>query len=152
MMISNLASLPVETIVPAAPSPCWFQFYPREDLDDSRDVIEHAQSNGCPVVIVTVDQTASYFERDLHDRNLGGNVRSPARGRAGAPVADAEAGPGRAGRGGAGGRGGRGAAGGRGGRGAAGGTAAAGASTPGLARYHMGVSRLWQSWKYLDTI
>jgi 4-hydroxymandelate oxidase len=131
MMISNVASLPVEKIVPAAPSPCWFQFYPREDLDDSRDVIEHAQQNGCPAVIVTVDQTASYFERDLHDRNLGGVVRTGGgRGRGGDPEA-------------AGGRGGRGAAG-RGGRGAA--------SAAGLARYHLGLGRLWQSWDYLDAI
>src|SRR5215213_1842592 len=39
MMISNVATQPVEKIVPAASGPCWFQFYPREDLDDSREVI-----------------------------------------------------------------------------------------------------------------
>jgi len=143
MMISNVASLPVEKIVPAASSPCWFQFYPREDLDASRDVIEHAQSNGCPAVIVTVDQTSSYFERDLHDRNLGGVVRTPGgRGR-GAAGGDPEAGGG----GGGAGRAGRagGAAGRAGGRGAA---------NPGanLARYHLGVGRLWQNWDYLDAI
>jgi isopentenyl diphosphate isomerase/L-lactate dehydrogenase-like FMN-dependent dehydrogenase len=137
MMISNVASLPVEKIVPAAASPCWFQFYPREDLDQSLEVIDHAQSNGCPAVIVTVDQTASYFERDLHDRNLGGAVRGPARGRAGTPAADPEAGPAGAGRGAAGGR-----AGGR----------DRGSTVTGLARYHLGVSRMWQSWDYLDAI
>jgi 4-hydroxymandelate oxidase len=143
MMISNVASLPVEKIVPAAPSPCWFQFYPREDLDQSREVIEHAQGNGCPVVIVTVDQTASYFERDLHDRNLGGAVRSPARGRAGRAAMDPEAGSAGA-RGPAAGRAGApaGRAGGRG-------VPAAGAA---LARYHLGISRLWQDWEYLDAI
>jgi 4-hydroxymandelate oxidase len=130
MMISNVASLPVEKIVPVAPSPCWFQFYPREDLDQSREVIEAAQGNGCPVVIVTVDQQASYFERDLHDRNLGGAVRGPARGRTGAPGPDLEASPARGGRGSRG----------------------AGAPAGGLARYRQGVSRLWQSWSYLDTI
>jgi isopentenyl diphosphate isomerase/L-lactate dehydrogenase-like FMN-dependent dehydrogenase len=143
MMISNVASLPVEKIVPAAASPCWFQFYPREDLDQSREVIEHAQSNGCPVVIVTVDQTASYFERDLHDRNLGGLVRTNSgRGRAGTPAADPEAGPAGAGRGAAPGPGG--AAGGRGG--------GRGSVARGLAQYRLGVSRMWQSWDYLDTI
>lgn len=148
MMISNVASLPVEKIVPAAPSPCWFQFYPREDLDDSRDVIEHAQSNGCPVVIVTVDQTASYFERDLHDRNLGGVVRSPARGRGGRAAGFAGAFEGldaatarAAGLGSA--------AGGRGGRAGGRGVPAGG---EGLARYHLGISRLWQNWNYLDAI
>jgi 4-hydroxymandelate oxidase len=138
MMISNVASLPVEKIVPVAASPCWFQFYPREDLDQSREVIEHAQGLGCPVVIVTVDQVASYFERDLHDRNLGGVVRGPGgRGRAGAAPADPEA---------AGARGGRaGAPAGRAGRGA-------GGPGAGLARYHLGISRQWQSWAYLDAI
>ena len=140
MMISNVASLPVEKIVPAAPSPCWFQFYPREDLDQSREVIEAAQGNGCPVVIVTVDQQASYFERDLHDRNLGGAVRGPARGRAGAAATHPEAAPPGAARGGRGG----------GGRGAGRGAVAAGATGP--TRYHQAVSRLWQSWAYLDTI
>jgi 4-hydroxymandelate oxidase len=137
MMISNVASLPVEKIVPAAPSPCWFQFYPREDLDDSRDVIEHAQSNGCPAVIVTVDQTASYFERDLHDRNLGGVVRTAARGRGrGAGAANPEGAPARGGRGSAVG-------------GVFGAASAAGSH---LARYHIGISRLWQTWEYLDAI
>jgi 4-hydroxymandelate oxidase len=145
MMISNVASLPVEKIVPAAPSPCWFQFYPREDLDDSRDVIEHAQSNGCPAVIVTVDQTASYFERDLHDRNLGGAVRTAARGRGrGAVGANPEDAPARGGRSGAPARGRADAVG-----GVFGAASAAGSH---LARYHIGISRLWQTWEYLDAI
>jgi len=80
MMISNVATHPVEKIVPAAAGPCWFQFYPREDLDDSREVIEKAQAAGCPAVIVTVDQQASIYERDLHVRNLGGAPRSAGRG------------------------------------------------------------------------
>jgi 4-hydroxymandelate oxidase len=132
MMISNVASLPVEKIVPVATSPCWFQFYPREDLDASREVIDHAQQNGCPAVIVTVDQTNSYFERDLHDRNLGGVVRTAGRGRGGAAPADPEAAAARGGRAGRGG----------------------GVGGPGanLARYHAGVSRLWTNWAYLDAI
>jgi 4-hydroxymandelate oxidase len=141
MMISNVASLPVEKIVPAATGPCWFQFYPREDLDQSREVIEHAQGNGCPAVIVTVDQTSSYFERDAHDRNLGGVVRTSGRGRGAAPGADPEAAA--AARGAGAGRAGA-PAGRAGGRGAA--------AAPPVTRYHLGVGRLWQDWAYLDAI
>jgi 4-hydroxymandelate oxidase len=122
MIISNVATQPVEKIVPAASGPCWFQFYPREDLDDSREVIERAQAAGCPAVIVTVDQQASFYERDLHVRNLGGSPRSAGRGRGG-PAAAGIPDSGRGGTQGA-----------------------------GLARYHQGPQRLWYSWGYLDAI
>lgn len=138
LMISNSASLPVERIVPAATGPCWFQFYPREDLDQSRETIERAQGNGCPAVIVTVDQQASVYERDLHDRNLGGVVRT-ARGRGAAPAGDPEAAVSRGGRAGAAPPVGRGA-----GRGAA--------APSNLARYRLGNGRLWYTWDYLDAI
>jgi 4-hydroxymandelate oxidase len=130
MMISNVASLPVEKIVPAAAGPCWFQFYPREDLDQSREVIENAQAAGCPAVIVTVDQQASIYERDLHVRSLGGVASRPAGRIASAGIPDPEQPRGRGGR--AGGRG-----------------AAPGSS---LARYRLGIQRLWYTWEYLDAI
>ena len=121
MMISNVSTLPVEKIVPAAAGPCWFQFYPREDLDESREVIEKAQAAGCPAVIVTVDQQASTYERDLHVRNLGGSPRTAARGRiASAGIPDsASGGPNGVAR---------------------------------LARYRMGIQRLWYTWDYLDAV
>jgi isopentenyl diphosphate isomerase/L-lactate dehydrogenase-like FMN-dependent dehydrogenase len=130
MMISNVSSLPVEKIVPAATGPCWFQFYPREDLDDSREVIERAQAIGCPAVIVTVDQQASIYERDLHVRNLGGSVRTGRGSIFNAGIPDPEPARGRGGRGG--------------GRGGAQGAA--------LAKYHLGIQRLWYTWEYLDAI
>ncbi len=131
MMISNVSSLPVEKIVPSAAGPCWFQFYPREDLDDSRDVIERAQAAGCPAVIVTVDQQASIYERDLHVRNLGGSVRTAGRGSVyNAGIPDPEPSRGRSGR--------------SGGRGGAQGAA--------LAQYRLGIQRLWYTWEYLDAI
>jgi len=131
MMISDVASLPIEKIVPAAPSTCFYQFYPRNDLDASREAIERGQGAGCPAVIVTVDQQASVYERDLHDRNLGGSPRPAGRGRGGAP-ANAEAVA--VGRGGRAGRG------------------APAQNAPGLARYRVNPGRLWYSWDYLDAI
>jgi isopentenyl diphosphate isomerase/L-lactate dehydrogenase-like FMN-dependent dehydrogenase len=133
MMISNVATQPVEKIVPAATGPCWFQFYPREDLDDSRAVIENAQAAGCPAVIVTVDQQASIYERDLHVRNLGGAPRVSGRGIvANAGIPDPVLSSGRVGRTGR----------------------LSGGGTPGsaLARYHLGIQRLWYTWDYLDAI
>jgi isopentenyl diphosphate isomerase/L-lactate dehydrogenase-like FMN-dependent dehydrogenase len=121
MMISNVATLPVEKIVPAASGPCWFQFYPREDLDQSRQVIEQAQAAGCPAIIVTVDQQASIYERDLHMRNLGGAPRPTGRGGRGVPNAGIP-------------------------------DSATGRGRGGLARYRLGVQRLWYTWDYIDAI
>ena len=50
MIISNVSSQPVEKIVPAAAGPTWFQFYPRQSLEESRKVLEQAQTAGCLAV------------------------------------------------------------------------------------------------------
>lgn len=82
MIISNNASLPVEQIASAANGPLWFQLYPREDLAATREILEKAQAAGCKAVVVTIDQQASEYERELHDRHLSPVVtrRAPARG------------------------------------------------------------------------
>ena len=79
MIVPNGTSFPIEEIAAAATGPLWFQFYPRQDLDLSREVLETAQAAGSQTVVVTIDQQATYFERDLHDRNLGRNVEADRR-------------------------------------------------------------------------
>ncbi len=81
MIISNNASLPVEQIASAASGPLWFQLYPREDLAATREILEKAQAAGCKAIVVTIDQQASEYERELHDRHLSPVVtrRAPAR-------------------------------------------------------------------------
>jgi len=81
MIVSNAASFPVEKIAAAATGPLWFQLYPREDLDEDRDLLGRAQAAGCRAVVVTVDQqiaTAPY-ERAMHYRNIA-TTAGPGRG------------------------------------------------------------------------
>ena len=70
MIVSNVASLPIEKIGAAATGPFWFQLYPKEDPALNRETLERAQAAGCKAVVVTIDQQAAVFERELHDRNL----------------------------------------------------------------------------------
>ena len=69
-IVSNAASYPFEKIAPAAKGPLWFQLYPRQDLDENRELLEKVQEAGARAVVVTVDQVAAEHERILHDRNL----------------------------------------------------------------------------------
>src|ERR1700730_6132245 len=84
-ILSVNSSFPIADIAAAAKGPWWFQWYPQSDLDVTRDSIERAQAAGCQAVVVTVDEQSAYYERDLHDRNLGGaplgNLGGAARGR-----------------------------------------------------------------------
>ena len=72
MMLSAASSHPVEKVAAAAPVPLWYQHYPRQDEDGRRDVLGRAQAAGCQAVVVTVDQRALYYERDIHDKYLAG--------------------------------------------------------------------------------
>jgi isopentenyl diphosphate isomerase/L-lactate dehydrogenase-like FMN-dependent dehydrogenase len=72
MVVSHNTSTPIDRIATAAKGPLWWQFYPTQSLDDSKAILGRALNAGCTAVVVTVDQTASYYERSLHDRNLGG--------------------------------------------------------------------------------
>ena len=132
----------------AAKGQLWWQFYPRQDLDASRELLERAQTVGYTAIVVTVDQQASFYERSQQDRNLGGSPRNAAGrgGRAGGPVDPEAAGAALAGRGAGGARGGgaAAAAGGRGGRGSG--------PVTGPALYRLGAGRLWYTWQDLDEI
>ncbi len=130
MILSFNATQTVEQVAKAAKGQLWWQFYPRQDLDASRELLERAQNAGYTAIVVTVDQQASYYERTQQDRNLGGNPRSRG-GRAGGA---GEAEPALAG---APGRG-------RGGRGPS--------PLTGPALYRVSAARLWYTWQYLADI
>jgi len=70
LIVSNVATFPVEKIAAAATGPWLFQLYPQPGPDYNRQTLEKAQAAGCQAVVVTVDQQASVYERSLHDRNL----------------------------------------------------------------------------------
>lgn len=70
LIVSNIATLPVEKIAAAATGPLWFQLYPQPGPDYNRQTLEKAQAAGCQAIVVTVDQQASSYERALHNRNL----------------------------------------------------------------------------------
>jgi 4-hydroxymandelate oxidase len=126
MAIANGPSIPHEKIAAAATGVRWNQFYPTPNLDTSRETIARFHDLGTRSVIITVDQQASTYERDLHLRNLGGAPRKPGQARG-------------AGAGGAGG-----------GRG---GGPARGPVTSGPALYRLGVpGRLWYTWDYVNEI
>ena len=69
-------SVPHEKIAPAATGPRWQQFYPIPDLGASAKSLQMYQDLGAKAIVITVDQTASVYERDLHDRHLGGVVNT----------------------------------------------------------------------------
>ena len=75
MIVANGPSMPHEEIAAAADGPRWIQFYPNTNLGVSRRRLERFQAAGAQAIVVTVDQQATMFERDLHDRHLGGIPR-----------------------------------------------------------------------------
>ena len=124
--IANVPTIAHPRIAASASGPRWNQFYPVPDLDASRRVLTQFQDLGTQAIIVTVDNQANYFERDLHNRNLGGNPRPPARGRGQAPQPDPEnvrasANP-------------------------------ATPSFPATSKYRVSNRRLWYNWAYLDEL
>ena len=74
MCLSNNSSQSVEQVAKEAQGQLWWQFYPRQDLGASQELLERAQGAGYTAMVITVDQQASYYERSQHDRNLGGRV------------------------------------------------------------------------------
>src|SRR6185295_9304875 len=72
MIVSHNTSTSIGRIAEGATGPLWWQFYPSQSLDASREILDGAVTAGCRAVVVTVDQQASYYERSQQDRNLGG--------------------------------------------------------------------------------
>ena len=79
MIVSNVSSFPFPRIADAADGPLWFQRYATRELEPNRVALDAAQEAGAQTVVVTIDQQASYYERDLHVRHLGGAPRQVSR-------------------------------------------------------------------------
>lgn len=75
-MIDILASgngAAVEAALKAVPGGImWSQFYPTQDLANTQRIIAAGEDAGSGALVVTCDQTAPYYERDLIVHNLGG--------------------------------------------------------------------------------
>ncbi len=138
MAIASGPSIPHPRIAAAATGVRWNQFYPIPDIQGSKDSLLQYQDLGTKAIIITVDQQASVYERDLHDRNLGGVVRRPGAGgrggRGGGAGADEEGAPARGRGAGAGARTG----------------APGGASFPANNKYRVQNRRLWYNWDYVN--
>jgi isopentenyl diphosphate isomerase/L-lactate dehydrogenase-like FMN-dependent dehydrogenase len=75
MIIASGSTIPVAKVVTSAPGgTLWEQFYPTEDLTVTQRAMDNYQNLGLTNIMVTVDQQASYYERDELDRHLGGRV------------------------------------------------------------------------------
>lgn len=72
MIVAHGPSMPHEEIARAADGPRWIQFYPTPNVAVSRRRLDGFLDAGARAIVVTVDQQATKFERDLHDRHLGG--------------------------------------------------------------------------------
>lgn len=79
MIVSNVSSFPFPRIAAAADGPLWFQRYATREPEPNRTALDAAQEAGAQTVVVTIDQQASYYERDLHVRHLGGAPRQVSR-------------------------------------------------------------------------
>jgi 4-hydroxymandelate oxidase len=100
MIVSHNTSTSIGRIAEGATGPLWWQFYPSQSLDASREILDGAVTAGCTAIVVTVDQQASYYERSQQNRNLGGRGGGAGRGGGGgrgaaAPAGGAASGPAR---------------------------------------------------------
>ena len=75
MIVSNASSLPFTRIARGADGPLWFQRYATREMEPNRVALGDAQEVGAQTIVVTIDQQASYYERDLHVRHTGGAPR-----------------------------------------------------------------------------
>jgi isopentenyl diphosphate isomerase/L-lactate dehydrogenase-like FMN-dependent dehydrogenase len=72
MCVSTNSTYPIDKIAGAATGPLWFQLYPGEDRDASRERVERAVAAGCRAVAFTVDTPYdSHRERLLRHRASG---------------------------------------------------------------------------------
>ena len=80
MIISANASTPVDKIAAAATSPIWWQLYPQENMDRTKELLDTALTAGAKAIVMTVDQQASYYEHSIHDRHLNAGPLGGGRG------------------------------------------------------------------------
>ena len=55
MIASTVSSFSIEEISRAYPRKVWFQLYPTSDRSVAKELLDRAESAGCPVVALTVD-------------------------------------------------------------------------------------------------
>ena len=128
MIIASGSTIPVAKVVTSAPGgTLWEQFYPAEDLAATQRAIDTYQGLGLGNIMVTIDQQASFYERDEMDRHFGGRVGAVVEGGGGNAAAAAAAA-------------------------AAARAAAGGPPVTGSARYRVSGRRLWYSWPYIDAL
>ncbi|MEX2301522.1 MAG: alpha-hydroxy-acid oxidizing protein [Bryobacterales bacterium] len=74
MILSYGASLRSEEIVKAGSGPMWSQLYGREKFEENLPLVEGVQAAGFQAIVLTVDQTAAYYERVQHMQHLSGRA------------------------------------------------------------------------------
>jgi isopentenyl diphosphate isomerase/L-lactate dehydrogenase-like FMN-dependent dehydrogenase len=72
MILSYGASLRSEEVVKAGSGPMWSQLYGREKFEENLPLVENVQAAGFQAIVLTVDQTAAYYERVQHMQHLSG--------------------------------------------------------------------------------
>src|SRR5205085_7467696 len=55
MVLSTVASTPIEEVVAARGAPLWYQLYTTNQWEITVRMVKRAEAAGCPVVAVTVD-------------------------------------------------------------------------------------------------
>ena len=79
MIVSNASSFPYTRIAEEADGLLWYQRYATRELDPNREALDAGQEAGAQTIVVTIDQQATLYERDLHVRHLGGRPREVTR-------------------------------------------------------------------------
>jgi len=79
MIVSNASSYQFPEIAEAADGPVWYQRYATRQMDPNREALDTGLEAGAQAFVVTIDQQASFYERDLHVRHLGGRPRQVGR-------------------------------------------------------------------------
>jgi 4-hydroxymandelate oxidase len=127
MIIASGSTIPVAKVVTSAPGgTLWEQFYPTEDLGATQRAMDNYQSLGLTNIMVTIDQQASFYERDELDHHFGGRVGAAAGVGGNAAAASAAT--------------------------AAAAAVAGGPAVTGSVRYRVSGRRLWYSWPYIDSL
>ncbi len=80
-LMSHNASLPFDKIAAASTGPLWFQLYARERLEDNLPFLDTVQTAGYRAVAITIDQNASVYERQQHNRHFSAPGGPGGRGR-----------------------------------------------------------------------
>jgi isopentenyl diphosphate isomerase/L-lactate dehydrogenase-like FMN-dependent dehydrogenase len=72
MILSYGASVRGDEVLNAGSGPMWSQLYGREKFEENLPLVESAQTAGYKAIVLTVDQTAAYYERVQHMQHLSG--------------------------------------------------------------------------------